>query len=117
MSESLAYFELRPEIGEHPDDPLQSISAPVQVPMMVGREVAEGTEVHIITQRPKLDPGYSARVIPGTRIVEVRDRLLRDFFEKDARFTPCDPPSKAKQDRQKRAATERAASTTTAKEQ
>ena len=117
MSENLAYFELRPEIGEHPDDPLQSISAPVQVPMMVGREVAEGTEVHIITQRPKLDPGFRARVIPGTRIVEVRDRLLRDFFEKDARFTPCDPPSKAKQDRQKRAATERAASTTTAKEQ
>lgn len=118
MSENLAYFELRPEIGEHPDDPLQSISAPVAVPMMVGKEVGEGTEVHIITQRPKLDPGYSARVLPGTRIVEVRDRLLREWFANDtARFTPCDPPSKAKQDKQKRAATERAASTTTAKEQ
>ena len=117
MSENLAHFELRPEIGEHPDDPLQSISAPVAVPMMVGREIGEGTEVHIITQRPKLDQGYSARVIPGTRIVEVRDRLLRQWFETDARFVPCDPPSKAKQEKQKRAASERAASTTTAKEQ
>ena len=117
MSENLAYFELRPEIGEHPDDPLQSISAPVNVPVMVGKEVGEATEVHLITQRPKLDPGFSARVIPGTRIVEVRDRLLQSWFRDDARFTPCDPPSRAKTEKQKRAAKERAASTTTAKEQ
>ena len=56
-------------------------------------------------------------MIPGTRIVEVRDWLLRQWFETDARFVPCDPPSKAKQEKQKRAASERAASTTTAKEQ
>ena len=117
MSESLAYFELRPEIGEHPDDPLQSISAPVMVPVMVGREVGEQAEVHLIGQRPKLDPGYSARVIPGTRIVEVRDRLLAQWFANDARFAACDPPSKAKTEKQQRAAKERAASTTTAKEQ
>lgn len=110
-SEQLAYFELRPEIGEHADDPLQSLSAPVAVPMMVGREVGEGTEVHIVTQRRALDPGISARILPGTRVVEVRDRLLKGWFEKDARFQPCDPPEK------KRAAKERAASTTTAKEQ
>lgn len=118
MSENLWYFELLPEIGEHPDDPLQGVSCPVLVPVMVGNEVGETTEVHLVTPRQQLDPGFSARVIPGTRIVEVRDRLLRDWFSDDvARFRPCDPPSKAKQDRQKRAATERAASTTTAKEQ
>ena len=89
MSENLAHFELRPEIGEHPDDPLQSISAPVAVPMMVGREIGEGTEVHIITQRPKLDQGHSARVIPGTRIVEVRDRLLRHVLTVPGRV--CTP--------------------------
>lgn len=111
MPEGLSYFELRPEIGEYPDDPLQSVSAPVAVPMMVGREVGEGTEVHIVTQRPKLDPGYSARVLPGTRTVEVRDRLLREWFEKDARFVPCDPPSKRPAVERKRE------KSTTAKEQ
>ena len=118
MSENLAYFELRPEIGEHPDDPLQSVSAPVAVPMMVGREVGEGTEVHIVTQRPKLDQGYSARVIPGTRIVEVRDRLLAQWFDGDARFTACDPPTRSRTDKQQRPAVERKREkSTTAKEQ
>ena len=53
---------------------------------------------------------------PTHKRVEVRDWLLRQWFETDARFVPCDPPSKAKQEKQKRAASERAASTTTAKE-
>ncbi len=106
MPEGLSYFELRPHVGAHPDEQLQGISAPVLVPTMVGREIGEIPEVHVVRPLRELGPGYSARVIPETRIVEVRDHLLRGWFENDDRFQACDPPTRARVDKQQRAARE-----------
>lgn len=131
MSEALVYFELRPEIGAHPDEQLRAQVVPVTVPVMVGKEVGQTTEPHIIQPRPKLDR-YPARVIPETRIVEARHPLIVQWFAADERYRPCNPPTKQRVDKQQRAARdwerqkhaqfapERAArqeSTTTAKEQ
>lgn len=81
-----------PKAGE-PEE-LTSIGVPIQIPVMAGGEVIDSTQTYRIEPAPKLGDGEWARIIPGTRIVEVNHEGLVNVLRTLAGYVDCDPPKK-----------------------
>lgn len=79
-----------PKAGE-PEE-LTSIGVPIQLPVMADGEVIDSTQTYRITPAPKLDDGEWARIIPGSRIVEVNHEGLANVLRTLAGYVDCDPP-------------------------
>ena len=58
-----------PRAGEL--EPLSSIGVPMALPVMAGGEVVESSTTYTIEPAEKLAAGQLARIVPGTRTVEV----------------------------------------------
>ena len=58
-----------PRAGEL--EPLSSIGVPIAIPVMSGKDVVEQSSTYHIKPAEKLGKGEWARIVPGTRSVEV----------------------------------------------
>ena len=58
-----------PHAGEL--EPLSSIGVPIAIPVMSGKDVVEQSSTYRIEPAAKLGKGEWARIVPGTRSVEV----------------------------------------------
>lgn len=81
-----------PKAGEL--EPLTSIGVPIQIPVMAGNEVIDSTQTYRIEKADSLAEGEWARIIPGTRIVEVNHDGLANVLRTHANYVDCDPPNK-----------------------
>jgi len=116
----LRYFQLKPNIGSSPEEPLVSQSLQIVVPTMAGKDVVDLSATVVLSPAPELKPGDDARIIPNTRIVEVRNYVIASALAgMDSTYVEIDQPSEGQIGSQRADATERARekSTTTAKEQ
>lgn len=82
-----------PKAGE-PEE-LTSIGVPIQMPVMADGEVIDSTHTYRIEPAPSLGEGEWARIIPGTRIVEVNHEGLVNVLRTVAGYVDCDPPRKS----------------------
>ena len=80
-----------PKAGEL--EPLTSIGVPIQIPVMAGNEVIDSTQTYRIEQAESLADGEWARIVPGSRIVEVNHDGLANVLRTHAGYIDCDPPS------------------------
>jgi hypothetical protein len=115
----LRYFQLKPHVGSSPEEPLVSVGLSIQVPTMVGGEIVDLGAAIVLSPAAELKDGDDARIIPNTRVVEVRHYAIADAISQLASYEEIEKPSASQVGSQRADATERARekSTTTAKEQ
>ena len=73
-----------PRAGEL--EPLSSIGVPIAIPVMNGKEVVEQSSTYRIKPAEKLGKGEWARIVPGTRSVEVDHAGLANVLIQQAGY-------------------------------
>lgn len=93
MSAQLRYFQLNPDVGESEADPITSLSLDIVVPTMTGGRTVELSASVVLAPADRLGD-LDARIIPDTRVVEVRDYVIADRLANHHLFVEVDRPSK-----------------------
>lgn len=83
-----------PRAGEL--EPLSSIGVPIAIPVMSGKEVVEQSSTYHITPSEKLGKGELARIVPGTRSVEVDHEGLANVLITQAGYVEDSASGKSK---------------------
>ena len=83
-----------PHAGEL--EPLNSIGVPISIPVMNGKEVVEQSSTYHIKPAEKLGKGELARIVPGTRSVEVDHVGLANVLIQQAGYVEDSASGKSK---------------------
>ena len=83
-----------PRAGEL--EPLSSIGVPISIPVMSGKDVIEQSSTYHITPSEKLGKGELARIVPGTRSVEVDHEGLANVLITQAGYVEDSASGKSK---------------------
>lgn len=83
-----------PRAGEL--EPLSSIGVPIAIPVMSGKDVVEQVSTYHIKPAEKLGKGDLARIVPGTRSVEVSHEGLANVLIQQAGYVEDSSSGKSK---------------------
>ena len=83
-----------PRAGEL--EPLSSIGVPIPIAVMSGKDVVQQVSTIHIKPAEKLGKGDLARIVPGTRSVEVSDELIANILIQQAGYVEDSASGKSK---------------------
>jgi hypothetical protein len=81
-----------PKAGE--PEPLAAIGVALSVPTMAGGEVVDSSTVYTIKPAEKLAAGDLARIVPGTRTIEVASEIVENKLRSECGFIDGTPNPK-----------------------
>jgi len=85
-----------PQAGE--PEPLCAIGIALSVPTISGGEVVDSSSVITIKPAEKLGKGDLARIVPGTRTVEVANALVENKLRQENGFIDATPEKTTKKE-------------------